>query len=365
VNAAGTAAAATPLLEVRALHKTFSGKRMFARGRDVCAARDVSFRIGPGEAVALVGESGSGKSTIARILLRLETPDRGEIRLSGVDVLAREPRRASLAYRGRVQMVFQDPFGSLNPVHSVAHHLERPLLRHGSRRPLGSLNPARNVGSHLERPLLRHGPRGPGAGSVTALRERVLDLLHTVGLDPPADFVNRFPHELSGGQRQRVAIARALAVDPDVLVADEPTSMLDVSIRMGVLNLLARLKRERGLAILLITHDLASARYLSDRILVLYRGRVVEDGPSERIVTGPAHPYTRALLASIAGAERTAATAPAAPPADAAETGCPFAARCPDRIAECLASDPGPRAALGRTVRCHLHPATAAAADPA
>jgi ABC-type glutathione transport system ATPase component len=244
----------------------------------VAAVEDVGFEVRRGEAVALVGESGSGKSTIARMLLRLTRPDGGEIRLDGVDVLAREPRGASLAYRGRVQMVFQDPFGSLNPVHDVAHHLARPLLRHGRVEP-------------------RRGP-----GGQAALRDRALALLRTVGLEPAEDYLGRHPAELSGGQRQRVAIARALAVEPDLLVADEPTSMLDVSIRTGVLNLLARLKRERGLGILLITHDLASARYLADRILVLHRGRIVEEGPSRDVVSAPAHPYTRALLAAVAHA---------------------------------------------------------------
>ncbi len=356
-------ASGVSLLEVRDLGKTFSRKKMFARATHVCAARDVSFRIGRGEAVALVGESGSGKSTIARILLRLETPDRGEIRLSGEDVLSSEPRRASLAYRGRVQMVFQDPFGSLNPVHSVCHHLERPLLRHGA------LNPAHDVGHHLERPLVRHASASAAAARSDApprrgrisrpeLRARVLDLLRTVGLHPAEEFIARYPHELSGGQRQRVAIARALAVAPDLLVADEPTSMLDVSIRMGVLNLLRQLKHERGLSILLITHDLASARYLADRILVLYRGRLVEDGPSAQIVASPAHPYTRALLASIADTDRRAALP--APAQDARDgpvhTGCPFVSRCPERMDLCRRSDPEPRALGDRSVRCHLYP---------
>jgi peptide/nickel transport system ATP-binding protein len=361
------------LLEVRGLRKTFTSKGLFTRAHEVCAARDVSFRLRFGEAVALVGESGSGKSTIARMLLRLEQPDGGEIRLSGRDVLASEPGRASLAYRGRVQMVFQDPFGSLNPVHSVGHHLERPLLRHGSPGPsafgsapgtLRSLNPAHDVGHHLERPLTRHGDKR-GTIPRAEIHARVLELLRIVGLDPPEEFVSRYPHELSGGQRQRVAIARALAVSPDLLVADEPTSMLDVSIRMGVLNILSRLKREHGLAILLITHDLASARYLADRILVLYRGRLVEDGPSEEIVSSPKHPYTRALLASIADAERPVADAGAAPARPAASrdetAGCPFAARCPDRFDACDRSDPEPRAVGDRAVRCHLYPAGAPA----
>jgi oligopeptide/dipeptide ABC transporter ATP-binding protein len=348
------------LLEVSGLWKTFTSRRMFARASRLCAVQDVSFRMAPGEAVALVGESGSGKSTIARILLRLENPDRGELRLGGQDVLASEPHRASLGYRGRVQMVFQDPFSSLNPVHSVGHHLERPLLRHGS------LNPVHSVAHHLERSIVRHGPADPVGRTATArqrgripraeIHARVLELLRTVGLDPPGEFISRYPHELSGGQRQRVAIARALAVGPDLLVADEPTSMLDVSIRMGVLNLLSRLKREHGLSILLITHDLASARYLSDRILVLYRGRLVEDGPSEQVVNSPAHPYTRALLASIADAGRPGAAAPAPTRTGIGDgAGCPFAARCPDRHEPCDRSDPEPRALGDRAVRCHLY----------
>ena len=271
-----------PLLEVRGLRKSFASGGPFSRARRLVIDA-VSLQVRRGEAVALVGASGSGKSTIARLLLRLDAADAGEIRLDGVDVLAAERHRASLAYRRRVQMVFQDPFGSLNPAHPVAHHLERPLLRHrrASRR---------------------------------EVRARALDLLHAVGLDPADEFVDRLPHELSGGQRQRVAIARALAVEPELVVADEPTSMLDVSIRTGVLHLLDALRRERGLSILLITHDLASARHLADRILVLHEGRIVEEGPSDRIASAPSHPYTRALLAAIADpfARRLAAAEPGA-----------------------------------------------------
>ena len=332
-----------PLLELRGIRKTFVSRGLFSRPSRVVAAADVSFRVGRGEAVALVGESGSGKSTLARMVLRLEQPDGGEVLLDGVDVLAREPRRASLAYRGRVQMVFQDPFSSLNPVHTIEHHLVRPLLRHGR-----ALNPAHDVRHHLARPLLRHRRVAPGE-----VRERALELLRTVGLEPAEDFIHRHPYELSGGQRQRVAIARALAVEPDLLVADEPTSMLDVSIRTGVLNLLLQLKRERGLAILLITHDLASARYLSDRVLVLFRGRVVEEGPAADVVREPLHPYTRALLASIAGA---GPDAPAARRVATAGTdrGCPFVARCAEALDVCREIEPGPRPAGTRRLRCHL-----------
>ncbi len=319
--------ASSPLLEVKDLCKSFRSRKVFGPARTVAAARDVSFRVDRGEAVALVGESGSGKSTIARLILRLDAPDGGEIRLDGTDVLTAEKRHASLAYRARVQMVFQDPFASLNPVHSVAYHLVRPLLRHGR------------------------------ATAVSA-REKAIELLDIVGLDPATDFIDRHPYELSGGQRQRVAIARALAVDPDLLVADEPTSMLDVSIRMEVLNLLLKLKRERQLAILLITHDLASARYLADRILVLFRGRVVEDGPGDTLVDSPAHPYTRALLSSLADIGTGESAARRTLPVTGEDTGngCPFIARCPDAMEVCRTVDPAPRDVAGRRVRCHLYP---------
>jgi len=320
-------AAPAPLLEVAHLQKTFSTSGIFGRRRQVVAAEGVSFRLRRGQALALVGESGSGKSTIARLLLRLESPDGGEIRLDGRDVLASEPRHASLAYRGRVQMVFQDPFGSLNNVHTVAHHIVRPLLRHR---------------------------RATSEGA----RAQALELLRTVGLEPAEEFIDRHPYELSGGQRQRVAIARALAVEPDLLVADEPTSMLDVSIRLGVLELLADLKRDKQLAILLITHDLASARFLADRILVLYRGRIVEDGPGERVVASPAHPYARSLLEAIADTDALEATAakPIAPGTEAPAHGCPFAHRCPDKMDVCEQTDPQPRVFEDRLVRCHLYP---------
>ena len=267
--------AGKPLLEVRGLCKSYRSGGFFSRSQRVAAVRDASFQVERGQALALVGESGSGKTTIARLILRLEAADAGEIRLEGDDVLRREPRGASLAYRRRVQMVFQDPFGSLYPAHDVGHHLTRPMLR-------------------LRNPLTAH-PAADRAG----VRARAIELLRTVDLTPAEEFLPRHPYELSGGQRQRVAIARALAADPDLLVADEPTSMLDVSIRMGILALLMQLKRERGLAILLITHDLASARCLTERIAVLQHGEIVEEGPSDRLVDEPRHEYTRALLEAI------------------------------------------------------------------
>ncbi len=234
------------------------------------AVDDVSFDLAPRRTVALVGESGSGKSTIAKLLTRLEKPTSGsvDVRLDdGTPVVGS-------VYRRQVQMVFQDPFASLNPFHSVGHHLARPLLLH---------------------------QRTRGAAQT---HERVLEMLERVNLTPAEVVAARRPHELSGGQRQRVAIARALAPGAKVLVADEPVSMLDVSIRLGVLNLLARLQREEDLAVLYITHDLATARHFSDEVLVLYRGRVVERGPADAVILDPHHDYTKLLAQAAPDPER-------------------------------------------------------------
>ncbi|KJL21814.1 Oligopeptide transport ATP-binding protein OppF [Microbacterium azadirachtae] len=228
------------------------------------ALDDVSFTLSSRQTIGLVGQSGSGKSTIAKILTQLETPTRGDVLLDGAPI----PRRGKglRTYRQQLRMVFQDPFASLNPYHSIRHHVERPL--------------------RLDRVV----PRDQVEAEVRRLLERVR-------LDPDA-VMERRPHELSGGQRQRVAIARALASRPALLVADEPVSMLDVSIRLGVLNLLADLQREEGLGVLYITHDLATARHFSDEILVLNQGRVVERGPADDVILRPRDPYTRELRAA-------------------------------------------------------------------
>lgn len=229
------------------------------------AVQEVSFELSPGRTLALVGQSGSGKSTIAKLLMQLESPTSGALLLDGAPVGRRG--RALAEYRHQVQMVFQDPFASLNPYHSIAHHLIRPLLVHG---------------------------RATAATADTAAKE----LLERVNLPADSAFMERRPHELSGGQRQRVAIARALAPGPKVLVADEPVSMLDVSVRLGVLNLLARLQQEEELAMLYITHDLATARHFSDEIMVMYQGRVVERGPADDVILHPQQEFTRRLLAA-------------------------------------------------------------------
>ena len=254
--------ATEPVLEVRGLRKDFPAGGLLSR-RTVRALDGVDLTLHRGEILALVGRTGSGKSTLARIIARLETPTAGCLLLDGRDVLAREPRRASRSYRSRVQMVLQDPFASLNPAHSVGHTLGRALALHRS-------------------------TAEPGRGSA--------ELLDAVGLEP--ELLGVRPHELSGGQRQRVAIARALACEPEVLVADEPTSMLDAPLRAGILDLLLGLREERGLSILYITHDLASARYLADTTAVLQAGRLVETGPTAELMKHPAHPCTRLLMSA-------------------------------------------------------------------
>jgi peptide/nickel transport system ATP-binding protein len=262
------AVAVQPALEVHDLSKRFTlGGGLFGR-QELRAVDDVSFELRPGTVTALVGESGSGKSTVARLLARLYAPSSGTILFRGEDVTRRRSRRALLGYRSQVQMIFQDPFGSLNPVKRVAHHLARPLLIHGI--------------------VPRH-----------EVHARVRELLTSVGLVPADQIAQRYPHQLSGGQQQRVAIARALAVEPKVLLADEPISMLDVSIRIGILNLILELKRRHEIAFLYITHDIASARYVADEVLVMYAGQIVERGPTDEVLQRPLHSYTRLLLSAV------------------------------------------------------------------
>lgn len=324
-----------PILRVEGLTKYFQvGGGL--RPKQLRALNDVSFTLRRGEVISLVGESGSGKSTVLKMLSRLEQPTSGRILFKGRDLLAEEPRSASLSYRGQVQMIFQDPFGSLNPVHTVAYHLERPLVRHRK------------------------------ATTPEELRRKVLELLHTVGLNPPEEFAAKHPHQMSGGQRQRVAIARALAVDPDVILADEPISMLDVSIRMGVLNLMDELKRSRGIGYLYVTHDIASARYIGDRTIVMYAGHMVEGGSSEELLDSPAHPYTKLLLEAVPDPRgnifRELPAKSGAPQLVDPPPGCPFAPRCPEVMDVCRRESPRPvqlrrrdPGAPERFVRCHLY----------
>ena len=254
----------TPILEIQSMTKTFQMPGLINKN-DFIAVNDVSFKILRGEIVALVGESGSGKSTIAKLITRLIRPTAGKILLDGKNKKVTEARNVPLEYRKAVQMVFQDPFGSLNSIHTVYHHLSRPLVRHKLK-------------------------------SKAKLFDHIIKTLEIVGLSPAETFVHKFPHEMSGGERQRVAIARALILDPEIIIADEPTSMLDVSIRMEILEIFAKMRKENGLTILFITHDLASARYLADRIIVLKAGNIIEENQSEDLIQNPSTEYTKQLV---------------------------------------------------------------------
>jgi peptide/nickel transport system ATP-binding protein len=258
----------TPLLEVRDVKKTFVVRPMLGRSKEVHALKDISFTIEAGKALALVGESGSGKSTCGRAIARMFSIDDGRILFKGKDVAAARNPAERRANARHIQMVFQDPFASLNPTHTIRHHLLRPLRLH-----------KRVAAGQTEDEALRQ-----------VLADVELDVDNTL---------DKYPHQLSGGQRQRVNLARALAVGAELIIADEPTSMLDVSIRRSVLQLMKRLKEERGIAFLYITHDLATARYLAEDTAAMFAGRIVEFGPSEEVVRAPLHPYTKLLLSSV------------------------------------------------------------------
>ncbi|GGE49926.1 ABC transporter ATP-binding protein [Pullulanibacillus camelliae] len=285
----------------------------------------VNLEIKKGEVLALVGESGSGKTTIGRALVRLLRPTEGKVNVQGKainDLKGRELKQ----YRRIAQMIFQDPFGSLNPVKSIENHLKFPLKKH-------------------------QGYKGK------ALDQKVTDLLFQVGLTPVAEIRKKHPHELSGGQQQRLAIARALAVNPKFIVADEPTSMLDVSIRAGILQLMNDLKRDLGLSYLYITHDLASARYFGDRIMVLYGGKVMEIAESKALIKQPLNPYTQLLLAATPGSEsKIDLTNVVNEPPDLSEgrKGCPFVNRCPLATELCRETMPDLEEAMEHHfVACH------------
>ena len=322
-------------MEASSLTKEFR----LRRGQVVHAARDVSFNLYRGAVVALVGESGSGKSTVAKMLAGQERMTAGTIRLDGEPVEL-SSLRAFRRYKGSVQMVFQDPFASLNPVHTVRHHLERPIRLHQGRK------------------------------SKAELRAGVNALLEQVRLIPAEQFAEKYPHELSGGQRQRVSFARALAAQPSVLLADEPVSMLDVSIRLEMLSLLDDLRTRLHLALLYITHDIASARYFADEVLVMYAGEIVERGPAEQVTQQPAHPYTQLLVASAPDPDNLGSTlrsgfrASAGRGVAVAEQGCPFSPRCPFADDQCRAEDPAPQpVSADRAASCwHLGAAAAAVA---
>ncbi len=312
-----------PVLEAHGLTKHFPvHDRRGARRAVVHAVEDVTLTLPRAGITAVVGESGSGKSTLARLLARLVKPTAGSVLLDGA-----APGRQR--YARQVQLVLQDPYSSLNPVHDVRYHLARPLRVHG-------------------------------LASRANLDAQIAELLGRVALTPAEAFAAKYPHELSGGQRQRVAIARALAVRPRVLLADEPVSMLDVSIRLGVLNLLADLREREGLAILYVTHDIASARYLADVIAVMYAGQIVESGPAAQVTDAPAHPYTKLLLSAAPDPDRAQPVSlrgrGAPPNLIRPPGGCRFHPRCPFAMAVCAEEKPAAiEVAQGQSSACWLH----------
>ena len=321
------------LLRTEGLTRHFSVGKLISR-QTLHAVDDVDLTIGRAEIVALVGESGSGKSTIARMLARVYQPTRGEIWFEGRPLSRLRGRKGKLAYSADVPMVFQDPYSSINPSYRISHGIRRAIRLH----------------------------RGLGQGRRRDEVERVLD---AVGLVPSRTMTGKFPHELSGGQRQRVGFAQALAFRPKLIIADEPVSMLDVSIRIGILNLMTELREREGVSFLYITHDVASARYIADRVLVMYAGHLVEEGPTEEVLQTPKHPYTQLLLSAVPDPRAPLGVSDAAdvgepPKVINPSEGCRFRARCPYAIELCESVTPllrelGP----GRRAACHVAEADA------
>lgn len=320
---------ATSQLVARHLSRNFTVRGdtgLFGRKRIVRAVDDVSLRLDAGRVTAVVGESGSGKSVLARMLARIVAPTSGDLVLQGTPVPLHAKR--SLAYASQVQLVLQDPFASINPVHRIRHSLNRPLLIHGAAK--------------------------------DDVDELAAAALTRVSLEPAARFLDRYPHELSGGQLQRVSIARALCAKPNILLADEPISMLDVSVRLGVLNLLRGLCDNERLAILYITHDIASARYIADETIVMYAGQVVEHSQGTALIDEPTHPYTQLLIASVPDPEGAARAVPTkeaqSTPVAIGTKGCRFSPRCPHVMDICRTTEP-PMFHVSDTheSRCWLH----------
>ena len=317
----------TPLLEVRELVKHYHSGSWFTGGsRTVYAVNGVSFEVAPGETLALVGESGCGKSTVGRTILRLMEPTSGSVLFEGTDLSGLD-RNQLRTLRRRMQIVFQDPYSSLNP--------------------------RLTVGSSVAEGLEIHRLLSP-----REIPARVSSLLEEVGLDPA--MAQRYPHEFSGGQRQRIGIARALAVEPGFLVCDEPVSALDVSVQAQILNLFSDLQRRRGLAYLFIAHDLAVVRQIAHRVAVMYLGVIVEEGPSETVISRPRHPYTRALISAVPvpdpERQRMRIVLPGDPPNPTVRPpGCPFHSRCfhPSKNERCTAETPPLREVDGRLAACH------------
>jgi dipeptide transport system ATP-binding protein len=316
----------TTVLEARDLRRHYRvGRGMFGEPATLKALDGASFTLEKGKTLAVVGESGCGKSTLARLLTMIEEPTAGSFRIGGVEVVGATTNTLR-GLRPKVQIVFQNPYGSLNPRQKIGHALEEPLL-------------------------VNH--RFTAAERTAKARE----MMKLVGLRP--EHYDRYPHMFSGGQRQRIAIARALMLEPDILILDEPVSALDLSIQAQVLNLLADLQQRLQLAFVFISHDLSVVRHIADDVMVMYLGRVVEQGPSEKVFSAPKHPYTRALLSATPIADPTAKKerivlkgelpSPLNPP-----SGCTFRTRCPIAADICAVDEPKLRDVAGRLVACHF-----------
>lgn len=299
---------ADPILSIEDLHIEFRGRH---RHDHIRAVDGISLQVMPGEVVSLVGESGCGKTTTANAVLGLTRPTGGHISVGGVDIATADRGQMKIA-RSNMQMIAQDPYESLNPRMTTQDIVTEPLVVHGHQ---------------------------------GDLRTVALDALRSAGLTPPEEFIDRRPHELSGGQRQRVVIAAALSIEPGLLIADEPVSMLDVSVRAGILNLLKQLADEKGIGVLMITHDLATVAAYSDRIAVMYLGKIVELGPTLDVIAEPEHPYTKALLSVVPSHDPTVKTDPIllvgeTPDASNIPPGCRFHPRCPAVFEPCSQVEP-------------------------
>jgi oligopeptide/dipeptide ABC transporter ATP-binding protein len=322
----GPTQATEPLLEVSGLQTHFRlGKGWRITSEWVRAVDGVDFTLNRGEVLGIVGESGSGKTTVGRSVIRLVRPSAGTVRFDGVDILGLPPS-AMRAMRRRMQIIFQDPYGSMSPRLQIGQTLAEPLRLH-------QIVPEREI------------------------PDTAVELLARVGLEDY--FIYRYPHEMSGGQRQRIMIARALSLDPELLVADEPVSALDVSVQAQILNILKDLKVKEGIAMLFISHDLTVVERLADRVIVMYRGKVMEEAPTASLIAKPQHPYTRALLSAVPsgrpGYRRPRISLKGEPPSSTARLGgCPFASRCPQAMDPCKARVPPlDRKPGGHRVACH------------